>query len=250
MRLPFNGSFRTTQGFNDPCCRASYYRFGMNGHNGQDIGLPHGTPVLAPHGGTVLEATNSPTGYGLYAKIQNGTEGSVLAHLSRLDVGQGQVVTEGRQIGVSGNTGNSSGPHLHWGYYRLPRNRANGFDGFIDQTPYLISKQEAPVAEPIIPADRERVHYIDILGREPDPGTALGKKTFSKWLSDAVPEIIENTQERLRLRKAVEELQGQVKILTKRVVELESQVDPDSIVITRSKWSNFFDAVKNFFRGR
>jgi murein DD-endopeptidase MepM/ murein hydrolase activator NlpD len=102
-----------------------------------DYGLPSYTRVIAPHNGVVVEAGWSAGGYGYYVKIQNGVEGSVLAHLSRIDVYPGQWVNEGQNVALSDNTGNSTGPHLHWGYYRLPRNRANGYDGFIFQGPYI-----------------------------------------------------------------------------------------------------------------
>lgn len=137
MRKPFDGEYRQTQGFNDPCCRASYAQFGMNGHNGLDFATPTGTKILAPHDGKVIEATLDPKGYGIYVKIENSIEGSVLAHLREFRVGVGDGVKEGDLIGYSDNSGNSTGAHLHWGYYRFPRDRQNGFAGFIDQTPYI-----------------------------------------------------------------------------------------------------------------
>ena len=76
-------------------------------------------------------------GYGKYLKIENETEGSLLAHLKEFAVSLNQEVQEGQLIALSNNTGASTGPHLHWGFYRHPRNRANGYNGFIDQTPFL-----------------------------------------------------------------------------------------------------------------
>jgi murein DD-endopeptidase MepM/ murein hydrolase activator NlpD len=137
MRKPFDGEYIQTQGFNDPCCQASYKQFGMKGHNGLDFATPSGTKILAPHDGKVIESTLDPAGYGIYVKIENSVEGSVLAHLREARVGVGDGVKEGDLIGYSDNSGNSTGPHLHWGYYRFPRDRANGFAGFIDQTPYI-----------------------------------------------------------------------------------------------------------------
>ena len=135
MRRPFSGNFILTQGFGEN--PSSYSKFGMRGHNGLDYGLPTGTPVLAPHGGRIIEATNDPAGYGLYVKIENSVEGSVLAHLRNFAVKVGDQVAESQVIGYSDNTGNSTGPHLHWGYYKFPRNRQNGYAGFIDQAPLL-----------------------------------------------------------------------------------------------------------------
>ncbi len=148
MRKPFDGNFPKTQDWNDKCCRASYSKFGLMGHNGHDYGLPSGTRVVAPHGGKIIEATNDPTGYGNYVKIENDKEGSVLAHLSKISVKVGDQLIEGNEIGFSGNTGNSTGAHLHWGYYRIPRDRENGFLGFIDQDDWL-NLQIAPSTPPV-----------------------------------------------------------------------------------------------------
>ena len=136
MRKPFDGNFARTQRWNDSCCRASYTQFGIMGHNGEDWGLPINTRVVAPHGGKIIEAQFDP-GYGNYVKIEDSMQGSVLAHLFKISVQVGQMLIEGNEIGFSGNSGNSSGPHLHWGYYRLPRNRKNGFLGYIDQSDWL-----------------------------------------------------------------------------------------------------------------
>lgn len=137
MRKPFDGEFVLTQGFG--VNKENYTQFGLQGHNGLDYGLPTNTPILAPHSGKVIEATLDPQGYGLYIKIENDVEGSVLAHMKEFRVGVGDTVTEGQLIGYSDNSGNSTGPHLHWGYYKFPRDRKNGYAGFIDQL-NLISK--------------------------------------------------------------------------------------------------------------
>jgi septal ring factor EnvC (AmiA/AmiB activator) len=135
MRKPFNGDYILTQGFGENPDK--YTQFGLKGHNGLDYGLPTGTIVVAPHAGRVIEATNDPTGYGNYIKIENDKEGSVLAHLLSFLVNVGDAVSEGQQIASSNNTGDSTGPHLHWGYYLFPRDRQNGYNGFIDQLSLL-----------------------------------------------------------------------------------------------------------------
>lgn len=161
MRKPFNGDFALTQYFNDERYRASYAKFKVQdhngnwvplpGHNGVDYGLPSGTPVVAPHNGKVIEALDDPLGYGWYIKIENDQEGSVLAHLTEgsIIVKVGESVDEGQKIALSDNSGNTTGPHLHWGYYRKPRDRQNGFGGFEDQLPFL---QQAMNEQPQVPA--------------------------------------------------------------------------------------------------
>lgn len=97
--------------------RPEYYaQFGLPGHEGLDFASPVGTPVRAALGGTVVTAINHPQ-YGNYIEIDHG--GGVktgYAHLSQLRVVRGQRVSEGQIIGLSGNTGNSSAPHLHFNY--------------------------------------------------------------------------------------------------------------------------------------
>lgn len=140
MRKPFDKDFNLSQDFgNDLVINGVhiYKEYGLLGHNGLDYSMPTGSRVLAPHDGKIIESTLDLNGYGIYVKIENSVEGSVLAHFKEARVGVGDGVKEGDLIGYSNNTGNSTGPHLHWGYYRFPRDRTNGFAGFIDQTPYL-----------------------------------------------------------------------------------------------------------------
>ncbi|MEV5154831.1 M23 family metallopeptidase [Streptomyces werraensis] len=88
-------------------------------HSGQDYAVPTGTPVMAAHGGTVVKAGGNGAGdgpaYGNAIVIKHGNKTySQYAHLSSVHVKVGQVVKTGQKIASSGNTGNSSGPHLHF----------------------------------------------------------------------------------------------------------------------------------------
>lgn len=181
MRKPFNGDFPLTQAFGVNA--KDYARFTvklpdgslgpMLGHNGQDYGLPTGTVIQAPHSGQVIEVGFDPTGYGHYIKIENENEGSVLAHLQGSGtVSQGSSVNEGDAIALSDNSGNSTGPHLHWGYYRKPRNRANGYAGFEDQSPYL---QPERLLTPLLKIGEE----IKLTTKAVPVGDAPGKESFS-----------------------------------------------------------------------
>ena len=84
-------------------------------HRGIDYGCPMGTEILASEDGTVQAVANLDAGYGKYIKL-NHAEGysSYYAHLSQNNVRQGQTVKKGQVIGLSGNSGNSTGPHLHF----------------------------------------------------------------------------------------------------------------------------------------
>ena len=89
--------------------------FGSTNHKGVDIGTPMGTPVLAAKSGTVTWASWNG-GYGNCIIISHGNGNSTLyGHLSGYNVSTDQQVTQGQVIGYSGNTGNSTGPHLHFG---------------------------------------------------------------------------------------------------------------------------------------
>lgn len=83
-------------------------------HKGIDIGTPWGTPVHAPADGTIVYAGRSG-GYGNFIKMAHG--GNIVTcygHLSRFATRAGQRVSRGEIIGFSGNSGLSTGPHLHW----------------------------------------------------------------------------------------------------------------------------------------
>ena len=94
---------------------------GYPGHKGMDIAGPWGTPVVAAADGQVIEANNYDSwGYswGYYVLIyHNGTYSTRYAHLSSVAVSKGQYVTAGTVIGYEGDTGNVTGPHLHFEVY-------------------------------------------------------------------------------------------------------------------------------------
>jgi len=100
---PMNGTFTSPFG-------ARWGRL----HAGIDIAGPVGTPIVAADGGRVAIA-GSVSGYGNYTCIQHDSRISTCyAHQSKIGVRVGQQVTKGQTIGLCGNTGNSTGPHLHF----------------------------------------------------------------------------------------------------------------------------------------
>lgn len=84
------------------------------GHNGLDFGVVVGTPVEATMDGKVTYAGWNNQGYGNLVIVENGEYKTYYAHLSNIPVSVGDSVTAGSTIGLSGNTGNSTGPHLHY----------------------------------------------------------------------------------------------------------------------------------------
>jgi murein DD-endopeptidase MepM/ murein hydrolase activator NlpD len=102
---PVRASVRSTSGFGP--------RWGRM-HNGHDWAGRHGTPIHATAHGTVIHASRL-SGYGLLVKVKHefGIE-TRYAHLSRIRVKVGQKVSRGDHIGDMGNTGRSTGTHLHY----------------------------------------------------------------------------------------------------------------------------------------
>ncbi|WP_421558196.1 M23 family metallopeptidase [Pseudomonas canadensis] len=116
--LPWRGGpFRLTQGPNGTFSHTdSKSRYAM------DIAMPEGTPIIAARSGVVVKTENAQTGRGSDAsgnfvrvRHDDGTEG-VYLHLKQgsVSVRVGQRVAVGSPLALSGNTGNSSGPHLHF----------------------------------------------------------------------------------------------------------------------------------------
>ncbi|GGW40158.1 M23 family metallopeptidase [Streptomyces caelestis] len=109
-------------------------------HSGQDFAVPSGTQVVAAHGGTVVKAGGNGAGDGpaygnaVVIKHGNGTY-SQYAHLSKVEVRIGQVVKTGQEIARSGNTGNSSGPHLHFEIRTTPN-----YGSAVDPVKFLRAK--------------------------------------------------------------------------------------------------------------
>jgi murein DD-endopeptidase len=82
-------------------------------HLGTDFAVPIGTPVKAPQDG-VVSRTGSDNMNGTFVEIDSGGVIHSLLHLSQSKVTSGQQVKKGQVVGLSGNTGYSTGPHLHW----------------------------------------------------------------------------------------------------------------------------------------
>ncbi|HBP77434.1 MAG TPA: peptidase M23, partial [Halomonas sp.] len=111
-RHPFEGNYRLSSNFNPRRLHPVTGR--VSPHNGTDFAMPIGTPITAPANGRVERVGNHhAAGRYIVVRHDNGYRTRYL-HLSQPLVSQGERVTMGDRIALSGNTGRSTGPHLHY----------------------------------------------------------------------------------------------------------------------------------------
>ncbi|MEQ1565748.1 MAG: peptidoglycan DD-metalloendopeptidase family protein [Myxococcota bacterium] len=142
LSAPFTGTRIAAGLFDHDATRAEQqlifdgtWVYGKSGHVAYDWGMPEGTPILAAADGLVIKAVDQGqircgkelgmVDHSLVVRLfhENAPDGNdyqtFYLHLSRIDVKEGQRVTAGTVIGLSGNTGCSHGPHLHFGVSRV-----------------------------------------------------------------------------------------------------------------------------------
>lgn len=151
------------------------YAHHTNLPRGTDFGVPVGTPVRSAMNGQVVTSADLRSGsgyrsYGRYIVVQNGGEKTLYAHLSQRGVQAGSTVRAGQLIGYSGNTGNSTGPHLHFetwrggktvspGSFGIPGLANGGFtlnDGYA-----MLHKNEAVLTAPLTEQLKSGIQNID-----------------------------------------------------------------------------------------
>lgn len=132
---PCNPKARITQRFGEH--PENYAKFGLPAHNGWDFALPVGSAVYGVDAGNVIETGFDENGYGNYIKINHEWGETLYAHLSQVLIKQGDTVGNGQRIGLSGNTGNSTGPHLHFGVRVKPYDRTV-WGGWTDPAPFFV----------------------------------------------------------------------------------------------------------------
>jgi len=142
LKLPFlpTEDYPITQGFGaNP---AVYSKLGMPGHNGLDFGCPAETRLCAPADGVVINSELHKS-YGNIVKIKhNGGYFTLFAHMNKCLVKVGDAVKTGDLIGLSGMTGFSTGPHLHFGLQSV-KEGTKPYNYYIDPKPALSINDKA-----------------------------------------------------------------------------------------------------------
>lgn len=122
--------------------RIAYYGNRIRPHKGTDFAAPYGTPIISTADGVVVESTRRG-GNGKFVKVRhNGTYSTQYLHMSKRAVSVGQYVKQGQVIGYIGMTGNTSGPHVCYRFWKNGRQ--------VDPL-----REKLPSAEPIAKELRE-----------------------------------------------------------------------------------------------
>ncbi len=123
LQFPLENVIITQYFGNTPFSSKNPQVYNGSGHNGVDFGTRVGTPILSAASGVVLgtgdtDKSCNGVSYGRWVLIKHGNGLTTLyAHLSVIQVQAGEIVAVHQKIGLSGNTGYSTGPHLHFTVY-------------------------------------------------------------------------------------------------------------------------------------
>lgn len=147
-----------------------YAPFGMPGHGGLDWAIINYSDIFSAAPGTVSLIETDKPGYGLNIRITHwGTEGeeytTIYGHLGNVKVVLHQTVEAGQLIALSDNTGNSTGPHLHFGL-RDKSKAGEPYKGWVDPMPFFRA-----IPAPTPPADVPKLGKViaDILNVRSGP---------------------------------------------------------------------------------
>ena len=141
LHMPFAGNIKVTNKFGEqatePEILAQDLKLGLQGHDGVDFAMNTGNPIFAIDDGEVIPKSIGVDQYGTTIVIQHSWGKSFYGHLSEVYVKDGQKVTKGDKIALSGNTGLSTGAHLHFGIRLNKFDQNNGYFGKVDPLHYL-----------------------------------------------------------------------------------------------------------------
>lgn len=229
IRFPFNGAFRMSQRFGGNAAFYSQFSYDgvpLKGHNGLDYAMPNGVEIVAVDDGEVLETGFEANGFGNYVKLKHRWGESLYAHLQSSKAKEADAVKAGDVIGISDNTGASSGPHLHFGIRINPYSRRDGWGGFCDPEPYLAGAQQLPGEQrpqdclaAVIPGDSQPLGWYR--------GAWSSEKQQAEKLTRRVAVLQEQFNlERADLREQADIWREQVALLVKEYTGSQPTTDP------------------------
>ncbi len=154
LARPVDEKFRVTQYFGEN--PDVYQKFGQAGHEGVDFGLPVGENIYACADGEVFDVRPDNSAYGIHVRVRHLFGGreyhTIYAHMSKSLVSKGQSVKAGDVLGLSGNTGHSFGPHLHFTLKLIGATTPGYPRNVVDPWPYLEGQPPAE-SKPLEPSD-------------------------------------------------------------------------------------------------
>lgn len=144
---PFVGEYQAGHSFGteetDPLLAEKYRSYKVTGHDGADFAMPIGTSVQSVDEGIVARAEVDGD-YGTTLVIQHEWGRSYYGHLSKILVKEGDIVERSQRVALSGDTGISTEPRLHFGMKLEENDPENGYYGKINPQPYLEQSAEEP----------------------------------------------------------------------------------------------------------
>jgi len=154
-----------TSGFgeklDDPILQEKYEEYGVVGHDGVDFDVPIGTDVVTVDDGKIVLAKEN-NDYGTTVVVEHSWGKSYYGHLSEIKVEEGKKISKGEKIALSGNTGLSTAPHLHFGVKPKENDIENGFYGKVDPLPYLGIKARGVVLGTSVDENKVKIIAWDV----------------------------------------------------------------------------------------
>jgi murein DD-endopeptidase MepM/ murein hydrolase activator NlpD len=158
-------------------------------HHGIDFAMPEGTALRSFSDGVVERVVNfghNNLGKGVFIRNDDGTE-SIYGHMSEIDVKAGQHLHSGDVIGLSGNTGNSTGPHLHYGMQ-------DAHGAWLDPTPIADKVANIQGTNPIVGifnhlGDRIVGYEMNSILKPMGAGIMEALRNIGEGITELMPEI-------------------------------------------------------------
>lgn len=237
----FEGNHPISQGFaNNP----SYYsQFGFAGHEGIDWAMPVGVKLFAPFDYKIVRDDDDPKSgaYGDYIVLWDPVQKCAVwfCHLSKDFKNFGDTGKKGDLIALSGNTGNTSGPHLHFNFCETDTNGArintnNGFKGFLNALNPSLVEWQLGVQNPGTIGGGSMYKGYDLTNQESmkvavdvlvrvQAGDFVDKSKYDADMKSK-QETLDNLNQQINDRNNdIVQLNAQISTLNARVLEIETQ---------------------------